>query len=71
MESLGTCLKRGDPTSNVGIKTSAGNKHSMCQASQKIAEKGGRFRGMGKQHLSKYLTATVYFYGLRANLNLT
>jgi hypothetical protein len=42
------CLKRGDPASSVGIKTSAGNKRGTCQASQKIAEKGGRFRGNGQ-----------------------
>jgi hypothetical protein len=47
------CLRRGDPAFSVGIKTSAGNKRSMCQASQ-IAEKGV-FRGNGQQHLSKHL----------------
>ena len=47
-DNLGMCLRRGDPASSVGIKTSAGNKRGMCQASQKIAEKGGRFRGNGE-----------------------
>jgi hypothetical protein len=52
---MGMYLRRGAPASSVGIKTSAGNKHGMCQASQKRAEKR-EFSGVtGRQHLSKYL----------------